>query len=83
MLDAGTAEILEQVIPTALSNDRFGPMALGERGEALRHSPEFVPSITTRFKDRLVSVLHTMAEIVAAQELPDVLYWVQFWRIGG
>ena len=46
------------------------------------HLNEFVPSVATSLDDVVIGFPHAMAEKVGAQELPDVLDWVQFRRAG-
>jgi hypothetical protein len=70
------------LIPGALFGDRFGPSAAGEGGDALGHLHKFVPGITTPIENGLVGVPDTVAEKVAAQELPDIFDWVQLRRVG-
>jgi hypothetical protein len=56
------------VIPAALSDDRsriYGPWTACDRGDAIRHLHELVPSVTTGFENVIVGRPHPMAEKVA------------------
>src|SRR5690242_12675890 len=65
------------LIPTALVGDRFGPLAAGDRGEAVGHRHEPVPRLAAGRDDGLVVRPDPQAELVLAQVLPHVLDRVQ------
>src|SRR4051794_17518624 len=65
------------LILTALVGDRFGPLAAGDRGEAVGHRHEPVPRLAAGRDDGLVVRPDPQAELVLAQVLPDVLDRVQ------
>src|SRR4051794_9263325 len=58
------------LIPAALTDDRFRPLAAGDRGEAVgrRHKP--VPRLAAGRDDGVVALPDTMAELILAQVLP-------------
>jgi Leucine-rich repeat (LRR) protein len=45
---------MNELIPTALIADRYGPLAMGDRVEAVRHGHERVPSLATGRDDGVV-----------------------------
>src|SRR5690349_18801011 len=71
------------LIPTALVGDRFGPLAAGDRGEAVGRRHEPVPRLAAGRDDGVVALPDAMAELVLAQVLPDVLDRVRLGRAGG
>src|SRR5438046_9717697 len=73
---------LSGLIPTALVGDRFGPLAAGDRGEAVGRGHEPVPRLAAGRDDGVVALPDAMAELVLAQVLPDVLDRVQLGRVG-
>ena len=70
------------LIPDALSNDCFGPGALGDGSEALWRAHQLVPGIAAGTHDGVVAVPNAVAEKVGAQISPDLFHRVQFRRIG-
>lgn len=69
------------VIPTALGYDRC-PVSCRDGGDATRFGNEGIPCGAACVDDGGVALEDTVAEVVLAQELPDVLHRVQFGRIG-
>ena len=87
-LQSGSArsEIIEfsprpAVIPAILRVDPC-PGAVSDGIDALRVANEEVPSILAGGDDCLVAVPNTLAELIAAQIVPDVLHRVEVWRVG-
>src|SRR3954452_10095148 len=66
-----------QLIPTALIADRSGPLAAGDRGQAVGRRRQPVPGLAAGRDDRLVVRPDAMAELVLPQVLPHVLDRVQ------
>src|SRR5690349_2404643 len=69
------------VIPTALVGDRSGPLAAGDRGEAVGRRQEPVPRLAAGRDDGLVVGPDAQAELVLAQVLPHVLDRVQLGAV--
>src|SRR4051795_4136031 len=69
------------VIPRALIADRSGPLAAGDRGEAVGRRRQPVPGLAAGRDDRLVVRPDAMAELVLPQVLPDVLDRVQLGAV--
>lgn len=69
------------LIPARLSLD-LRPGSGGDGGDGLGQFQEGVPGMSAGFEDCVIVVVDAVAEEVAAQELPDVLHWVKFGRVG-
>jgi hypothetical protein len=69
------------LIPAILRVDPC-PGAVSDGIDALRVANEEVPSILAGGDDCLVAVPNTLAELIAAQIVPDVLHRVEVWRVG-
>src|SRR5690242_179825 len=69
------------LIPTALVGDRSGPLAAGDRGEAVGRRQEPVPRLAAGRDDGLVVGPDAQAELVLAQVLPHVLDRVQLGAV--
>src|SRR4051794_16355235 len=69
------------VIPTALIADRSGPLAAGDRGQAVGRRRQPVPGLAAGRDDRLVVRPDAMAGLVLAQVLPHVLDRVQLGAV--
>ena len=70
------------LIPVCLSDDRFGPGALGEGSDGLWCLHECVPGIAASSEDVVAAVPDLMAQEVGPQELPDVFDRVEFGDVG-
>src|SRR4051812_39449866 len=66
-----------RLIPTALIDDRSGPLAAGDRGQAVGRRHEPVPRLAAGRDDGLVVRPDPQAELVLPQVLPHVLDRVQ------
>ena len=55
------ARLVDSVIPTCLSNDRFDPILLGDRSDLFWHLHELVPGVSAGGKDFVVAVPDLMA----------------------
>src|SRR4051812_31647047 len=71
------------IIPRALIDDRSGPLAAGDRGQAVGRRRQPVPGLAAGRDDGLVVRPDAMAELVLPQVLPHVLDRVQLGRVGG
>jgi len=60
------------LIPVALSGHRFCPLAPGNGSDAVWHLHQLVPRLGACVHDRIVALPDTVAEKIAAQELPDI-----------
>src|SRR4051794_6784015 len=69
------------IIPTALVGDRFGPLAAGDRGQAVGRRHEPVPRLAAGRDDGLVVRPDPQAEFVLPQVLPHVLDRVQLGAV--
>src|SRR4051812_43993656 len=69
------------VIPTALIDDRSGPLAAGDRGQAVGRRHEPVPGLAAGRDDGLVVRPDPQAELVLPQVLPHVLDRVQLGAV--
>src|SRR3954451_16208664 len=73
--------ILLLVIPRALIADRSGPLAAGDRGQAVGRRHEPVPGLAAGRDDGLVVRPDPQAELVLPQVLPHVLDRVQLGAV--
>ena len=62
--------IRASLIPSASFDDRCGPGAMGDGGEALGRVHQFVPSVAAGIHDGVVAVPDAVAEKVGAQVGP-------------
>ena len=71
----------QPLIPTILRLDAC-PGSPRDGIDALRVGDEEVPRLLAGCDDGLIAVPDKPAEFVAAQVVPDIFHWVEFWRVG-
>jgi hypothetical protein len=58
-------------------------MTLAGNGiDALGIPNEELPSVLAGGDDGVIAIPDEPAELVAAEIVPDVLHWIEFWRVG-